>query len=78
MKSDFRGALSLLRELSKGNLNPGTWTKTLKGSGVRYARGKNGIRVFFKETEDGIQIVGMSTKHTESRVIEAVQNTYGK
>jgi hypothetical protein len=67
----------LTSELAKGNLNPGIGTKALKGTGLSYARGRDGARVFFRETEDGIEIVGKADKNNEDKVIKRLQELYG-
>ncbi|MEU0587543.1 hypothetical protein [Streptomyces sp. NPDC006132] len=69
----------LFAELAKGNMTPGTFNKMLDGAeGVRYARGRNGGRLFFRVVEDGVEIVGKSNKQWEQRVIDRLKKLYGK
>ncbi|MEV4637674.1 RHS repeat-associated core domain-containing protein [Actinoplanes sp. NPDC049548] len=69
----------LQEELEKGNTNPGLGSKALPGTtDVRYARGRNGARLFFRNTDDGIQVVGKSSKANEDKVIGRLQDLYGK
>ncbi|WP_460707504.1 polymorphic toxin-type HINT domain-containing protein [Myceligenerans halotolerans] len=64
-------------QLSRGNLNPGLGSKALAGTDVSYARGRNGARLFFRNVDDGIQIVGKADKGNESKVIARLVQTYG-
>jgi len=68
---------SLSSQLSAGNLNPGIGSKTLTGTGLSYARGANGARVFFRTVDGGVQIVAKASKANESGVISRLQATYG-
>jgi len=55
----------------------GIGTKSL-GSGISYARGKDGARLFFRQTKNGIEILGKSNKANEQTVINEVLKTFGK
>jgi hypothetical protein len=68
----------LFGQLSEGNMNPGLGTKSLSGTDVSYARGRNGARLFFRNTDSGIQIVGKADKGNESAVIRRLTELYGQ
>ena len=65
----------LLREAAKGNLNHGIGTNSLK-EGIRYLRHKDGARIFFTHTDDGIEIIGYVNKANESKVIKEILPLY--
>ena len=69
---------SLQAQLSAGNMNPGIGTKALAGTDVFYARGANGARLFFRNVDGGIQIVGKADKGNESQVINRLMQLYGQ
>jgi RHS repeat-associated protein len=69
---------SLFQQLSRGNMNPGLGSKALSGTDVTYARGRNGGRLFFRNVDGGIQIVGKSDKANESKVIARLNQLYGQ
>ncbi|WP_449060996.1 polymorphic toxin-type HINT domain-containing protein [Planomonospora algeriensis] len=69
---------SLYQQLSRGNMNPGLGSKALSGTDVTYARGRNGGRLFFRNVDGGIQIVGKSDKANESKVIARLKQLYGQ
>ncbi|MEU3029918.1 polymorphic toxin-type HINT domain-containing protein [Streptomyces incarnatus] len=69
---------SLFQQLSRGNMNPGLGSKSLAGTDVTYARGRNGGRLFFRNVDGGIQIVGKSDKANESKVIARLNQLYGQ
>lgn len=69
---------NLFEQLSQGNMNPGIDSKALAGTDVTYARGANGGRLFFRNVNDGIQIVGKSDKGNESKVIARLMQLYGR
>ncbi len=71
----------LIDQLKKGNLSPGIDTKSLsKTDRVFYARGDAGTRVFFRELGKGgdIEILAISDKNNETKVIRLVQEIYSK
>ncbi|MET9468029.1 hypothetical protein ABZY44_25165 [Streptomyces sp. NPDC006544] len=70
----------LFEQLSNGNMKPGTGSKTLEGTDVSYARGRNGGRLFFRNVDGGIQIVGKSgkAKDSEPKVIRRLKELYGQ
>ena len=69
---------NLFSQLSQGNMNPGIGTKSLAGTDVSYARGANGARLFFRNVDGGIQIVGKADKGNESAVINRLYDLYGR
>jgi hypothetical protein len=66
----------LMRELAKGNLNPGLGTKPVFGT-ILEARGRTGARVYFRHAPDGIEILALSTKGDQDRVISKLRELYG-
>ncbi len=69
----------LMKELSKGNENPGAGTDHLNDAGpVWYLRGRNGSRVFYIKHDEGYEVVGYADKTTEDRVINRLRNLYGQ
>jgi hypothetical protein len=68
---------NLFTQLSNGNMNPGIGTKALTGTDVSYARGANGARLFFRNVDGGIEVVGKADKGNESRVIARLMQLYG-
>ena len=60
----------------KGNSNPGIHTKTLF-KGVRYLRGRNGARIFYRKTAEAIEILGKANKKNEQTVIDVITKLYG-
>ena len=67
----------LVKELSRGNKNPGIGTKSI-GRGLSEARARDGARVYFKETKQGIEILGKSNKANQTKVLKEVLKTFGK
>lgn len=70
------GFQSLYRELAKGNLQPGLGTKSIVGS-VMEARGRSGARVYFRPTAEGVEVVALSTKSNQRKVIDRLMEIYG-
>ena len=66
----------LTDQLNKGNLNPGIGTKPI-GKGLSEARSRDGARVFFRATTNGIEILGKSNKANQQKVINEVLKTFG-
>jgi RHS repeat-associated protein len=46
--------------------------------GVSELRGKNGARVYYRETKDGMEILGYSNKNNQSQVIDRLKKVYGQ
>ena len=60
----------LKKQLEKGNFKCGIGTMNLANSnGIRYARGKNGSRIFFKSSGNVLTILAEADKSTEKEVI---------
>lgn len=68
----------MIHQLSRGNMNPGTENRTLPKTDVHYARMRSGARLFFRNTSDGIQVVGKADKHNEGQVIARLRKLYGR
>jgi len=62
---------SLVNNFLSGNRNPGLGTKHLSGN-IYYLRGREGGRVFFREVNNTMQILGKATKANEQTVINLV------
>jgi hypothetical protein len=71
-----KGIDGLTAQLAKGNLNPGIGTKQLFGD-ILYARSRDGARVFFRQRQNGIEIVGKASKKNEQQVIDRLKKLYG-
>ncbi|MFE7131653.1 polymorphic toxin-type HINT domain-containing protein [Streptomyces sp. NPDC057638] len=67
----------LVLQFRSGNTNPGLGNKSLEGTDVSYLRGRNGARVFFRNTSEGMQIVGKANKANEPKVISRLKEKYG-
>ncbi|MFC4032341.1 polymorphic toxin-type HINT domain-containing protein [Streptomyces polygonati] len=67
----------LVVQFRGGNTNPGLGNKSLAGTDISYLRGRNGGRVFFRNTDSGMQIVGKADKSNESKVISRLMDMYG-
>ena len=68
-------ANALIKQLSKGNLNPGIGTKNI-GNNIFEARSRGGARVYFRNNNGGIEILGYSNKANQQTVIQAIFNTF--
>ena len=55
--------------MNNGNSSPGTGSKSI-GDGIYKARSRGGVRVYFKNTSNGlVEIVGYSNKTNQQAVI---------
>jgi len=71
-------ANGLIEQLANGNMNPGVGTKSIKGiSGVSEARSRGGARVYFRNTDEGVDILGYSNKNNQQQVIDRLKEVYG-
>ncbi len=61
----------LMKQLSKGNLNPGIGTKNIIRN-IFEARSRGGARVYFREIGDKIEILGYSSKVNQQAVIDRI------
>lgn len=67
----------LVKELLQGNTNPGLGSKNLFKV-VSYLRGRNGARVFYRNVNETIEILGKSSKANEQKVIDILNKIYNK
>ena len=72
-----KGVDKLTDQLSKGNTNPGMGNKPI-GNGISEARHSSGARVYFKETNEAIEVLGKSGKDNQQSVIKEVLDVFGK
>ncbi|MEU7900306.1 LamG-like jellyroll fold domain-containing protein [Nonomuraea sp. NPDC049152] len=77
-RSHQRSLDLLFVQLSQGNLNPGIGSKALKGTDVMYARARDGARLFFRNVNGTITIVGKANKGNEAKVIKRLEQLYGQ
>jgi RHS repeat-associated protein len=75
-KSHQQSLDRLVDQLRSGNTNPGIGSKPI-GSGLSEARARDGARVYFRETESGIEILGKSSKSNQETVIKEVLRVFG-
>jgi putative component of toxin-antitoxin plasmid stabilization module len=68
---------NMVFQLQQGNMNPGTKNRFLF-NGIFEARSANGARVYFRNTENGIEILAKSDKHNQTQVIQLLRRLYGK
>jgi RHS repeat-associated protein len=76
-KSNQDGIDRLVEQLRQGNTNPGTGSRPI-GDGLSEARGRDGSRVYFRETPNGIEILGKSNKANQESVINEVKDVFGR
>jgi RHS repeat-associated protein len=68
-------ANGLIEQLNKGNMNPGIGTKNI-GKNIFEARSKGGARVYFRNGQNGVEIVGYSNKANQQQVINRILEIY--
>ncbi|MDH3038472.1 hypothetical protein [Streptomyces sp. TRM75561] len=66
----------LINKLMDGNDQPGKGSRALS-HGIRYLRGEEGARLFFRAVGDGFEIIGKSDKPNEPNVIKELLKIYG-
>ena len=66
----------MINRFLEGNTNPGKGNGSLSGD-IRYLRGQNGGRVFFRIVGETMEILGKSSKANEQRVIDLVEMLFG-
>jgi hypothetical protein len=66
----------LIEQLSLGNDNPGIGTENVFKD-VYELRGKNRARVYYREVDGKIEILGKSVKHNQQKVINILKKMYG-
>jgi RHS repeat-associated protein len=68
-------ANGLIEQLSKGNMNPGIGTKSI-GKNIFEARSKGGARVYFRNGQNGAEVLGYSNKANQQQVINRILEIY--
>ena len=69
-------ANDLIVKFLNGNTNPGLGSKNLFND-ICYLRGSNGARVFYRMTDNGMEILAKASKANEEVVIKILQKIYG-
>ena len=67
----------LMRKLASGHKDPGSGSEPI-GAGISEARTRGGARLYYRETAEGIEVLGKSSKANQSRVIREVQRLFGR
>ena len=69
---------ALTSRLAQGNLNPGIGNRHLF-NGIFEARGRGGARVYFRNGENGVEVLANSGKNAadQERVISTLRDVYG-
>jgi putative component of toxin-antitoxin plasmid stabilization module len=68
----------LINQLSRGNLNPGKGTKKLPNfKGIFEARAEKGARVYFRNNDGKIEILAVSSKTLQDKVLNLLRTIYG-
>lgn len=65
----------LIKKRADGNRNPGIGTKHLF-SDVYELRGRDGARVYYRQVDGKLEILGKSDKHDQQRAINAIKDHY--
>lgn len=68
-------ANELVSKLLEGNVNPGKGTSNLFKD-ILYLRGAKGSRIFYRNTQEGIEILAKASKANESKVIKILEQLY--
>jgi hypothetical protein len=71
-----RSLNNLIEQLSLGNRNPGIGTENVFKD-VYELRGKNRARVYYREVDGKIEILGKSVKNNQQKVIDILKKMYG-
>lgn len=83
-KETFKGnkklseeASHLLNQAAQGNFNAGRGARFIEGTkGIHELRGYEGARVYFRNTTDGIEVLGYSHKGNQTKVINYLKTIY--
>jgi len=67
----------LTEQLAAENTNPGIGKNPI-GHGISEARSRDGARFYFRQTSEGIEILGKSTKVNQQKVIDEVLRVFGR
>ncbi|MCL2178897.1 MAG: hypothetical protein FWC18_05685, partial [Cystobacterineae bacterium] len=73
-ESERRGIDSILEQINKGNMNPGSGTKVFDG--ITEFRHRNGGRIYAKVTGDKVEILGYSGKGNQQTVINLIKSNF--
>ncbi len=63
-------------QLKKGNMNPGIGNKSI-GSGITESRTRGGARLYWKIRQGQIEILGISGKDNQRKVINEILQCFG-
>ena len=63
-------------QLKKGNMSPGIGNKPI-GSGITASRTRGGARVYWRITDNHLEILGISGKNNQQKVINEVLQHFG-
>ena len=63
-------------QLKKGNMSPGIGNKPI-GSGITESRTRGGARVYWRITDNHLEILGISGKNNQQKVINEVLQHFG-
>ena len=63
-------------QLKRGNMNPGIGNKSI-GGGIAESRTRGGARVYWRIREGQIEILGVSGKDNQQRVVNEVLRHFG-
>lgn len=63
-------------QLKKGNMNPGIGNKSI-GSGIIESRTRSGARLYWKIRREQIEILGISGKDNQRKVINEILQCFG-
>ena len=63
-------------QLKKGNMSPGIGNKPI-GSGITESRTRGGARVYWRITDNDLEILGISGKNNQQKVINEVLQHFG-
>ena len=66
-----------IEELASGNMNPGIGTKNI-AKNIFEARSRNGARVYFRNTDEGVEILEYPNKSDQQEVINRILELYSK
>ena len=64
-------------QLKKGNMSPGIGNKPI-GSGITESRTRGGARVYWRIRDNQLEILGISGKNNQQKVINEVLQHFGE
>ena len=75
--NSFQGEIKKITDqLKKGNMNPGIGNKPI-GSGITESRSRGGARVYWRLSGGQLEILGISGKDNQQKVINEVLQHFG-